>query len=97
MPNFFRQNEVRVANEPLKVQKPLLEVQVKLIDELTVYNQYRTFCSHDQFCAGDKLSCSRFLSDGEFQLTEPRSVEILCEVVGEAKNFWFSRSFQKIP
>ena len=32
MSNFIRQNEVNTANEPLKVEKPLLEIQVKWIN-----------------------------------------------------------------
>ena len=34
---------------------------------------------------GDKLSCSRILSDGDFQLTEPSSAKIFVELVEEAQ------------
>ena len=77
MSNYIRQNEVNTADEPLKVEKPLLESSSE-IDKL-VYEEYQIFPRHQNYRDGDKLSCSRILSDGEFQLTEPWSVKILVE------------------
>ena len=48
-----------------------------------MYNQYRTFFCHQNYSDGDKVSFSRILSDGELQLTDPRSTEILDKVVEE--------------
>ena len=66
MSNFIRQNEVNMANEPLKVQQPLLESSSEMD---TVHSQYRTFSSHQNYRDEDKFS-SRILSDEEFQLVE---------------------------
>ena len=77
MSKFIRQNEVNMANEPLKVEKPLLESSSEM-DKL-VYNQHRTCPRHQNYRNGDKISCSRILSDGEFQLTEPWSAKISCD------------------
>ena len=41
MSNFIRQNEVNMANELLKVEKPLLESSSEM--DKSVYNQHRTF------------------------------------------------------
>ena len=77
MSNFIRQNKVNTAGEPLKVEQPLLESSSE-IDKL-VYDQFQTFPRHKNYRVGDKLSCSRILSDGEFQLTEPWSGKLLVE------------------
>ena len=50
-----------------------------------MYNKYRTFSSHQNYRDGDQISISRILSDGEFQLTDPRSVKILDKVVEEVQ------------
>ena len=59
MSNFICQNEVNMANEPFKVQQPLLESS----SEITVFYQNRTFSSHQDYLDGDKFSCLRILSD----------------------------------
>ena len=46
-----------------------------------MYNQYRTFSSHQKYRDVDKFSFSRILSDGEFQLADPRSAKLLDKVV----------------
>ena len=52
---------------------------------------------HKIFRDGDKFSFSRLLSDGEFQLTDPRSAKLLDEVVEEVQKsvYWFLRSCRK--
>ena len=57
-----------MANEPLQVEEPFLEVQIKWIT--TVYNEYPTFSRFQNYYDGDMLSCARILGDGELQLTE---------------------------
>ena len=52
-----------------------------------MYNRHRTFSSHQNFRDGDKFSFSGILSDGEFQLTDPRSAKILDKVVEEVQKF----------
>ena len=49
------------------------------------------------FCDGDKLSFSRLLSDGVFQLTDPRLSKIFDEVVEEVQKsvYWFLISCRK--
>ena len=76
MYNYIRQIEVNMADEPLKVEQPLLESSSE-IDKL-VYDEYQIFPRHQNYLAdGDKFSCSRIF--GEFQLTEPWSEKILVE------------------
>ena len=77
MSNFIHQNEVNLADEPLKVEQPLLESSSE-IDKL-VCDQYQIFPRHQNYRVGDKLSSSRILSNGEFQLTEPWSAKVLVE------------------
>ena len=84
MSNFICQNKVKMANEPLKVQQPLLESSSEM-DKLTCFTKTRTFSSHHNYRDGDKFSSSRILSDGEFQLTDPRSAKILDKVVEEVQ------------
>ena len=76
MSNFIHQNEVNMANEPLKVQQPFLESS-RLMDELlnilNIINTEQSPILRD----GDKLSCSRLLSDRKFQLTAPWLAKIL--------------------
>ena len=47
---------------------------------------------------GDKFSFSRILSDGEFQLTDPRPAKILDKVVEkvQTKIYWFLRAEKRI-
>ena len=77
MCNYIRQNEVKMTDEPLKVEKPLLESSSE-IDKL-VYDKYQTYPRHQDYRVRDKLSCSKILSDGEFQLTDPWSAKLLVE------------------
>ena len=51
------------------------------------YNRYRTFSSHQNYRDGDNISFSRILSDGEFQLTDPRSAKILDKVLEEVQKY----------
>ena len=44
MINYIRQNEVNMADEPLKIEQPLLESSSEM-DKL-VYDQYQTFPKH---------------------------------------------------
>ena len=81
MSNFIRQNEVNMANEPLKVEKPLLESSSEM-DKLQCITN--TEHSPDTKITVMEISCSRILSDGEFQLTKPWSAKLSTE---EAKNW----------
>ena len=65
--------------------------------DITVFYQNCIFSCHKIFCDGDKLSFSRLLSDGEFQLTDPRVSKIFDEVVEEVQKsvYWFLRSCRK--
>ena len=47
--------------------------------------QNRTFSGHQNYRDGDKFSSLRILSDGEFQLTDPRSAKILDKIVEEVQ------------
>ena len=49
------------------------------IRQIKVQNQYWIFPKHQNYRDGGKLSCSRILSDGEFQLTDPWSAKRLVE------------------
>ena len=62
--------------------------------------------SHQNYRDGDKFSFSRSLSDGDFQLTDPRSAKILDKVVEEVqkisilflrscKNTYFCKNLQE--
>ena len=93
MSDYIRPTEVNMADEPLKVEQPLLEHSSEM-DKL-VYDQYQTFPRHQNHCDGDKLSCSRLLSDGEFQLTERWSAKIFVEEA-QKNNTLFPRSSPKI-
>ena len=73
-----------MANEPLKVQQPPLESSSEM-DKLPCFTKNRTFSSHQNYREGDKYSFSRILSDGEFQLTGPRSAKILDKIVEEVQ------------
>ena len=70
MLNFIRQNEINMAKEPLKVKKPLLESS-RGKDKLQCITNTEHSPDTKNYLDGDKISCSRILSDGEFQLTEP--------------------------
>ena len=92
MSNFIRQNEVHMANEPLKFEKPLLESSSEM--DKSVYNQHLTFPRHQNYRDADKISCSRILGDGYFQLTENWSAKILVEE-SQKCNTLFPRSSGK--
>ena len=64
------------------------------MDKLPCFTKNRSFSGHQNYCVGDKLSPSRILSDGEIQLTDPRSAKILDKVVEEVQTAvsWFLRS-----
>ena len=96
MSNFIGQNEVNMANEPLKVQQSLLESSSEM-DKLPCFTRTAFSPVTNFFRDGDKFSFSRLLSDGEFQLTDPRSAKILNEVVEEVQKsvYWFLRSSRK--
>ena len=55
--NFIRQNEVNMADEPLKVEPPILKSSSE-IDEL-VNDQYRIFPRNQNYSDGDKFSFSK--------------------------------------
>ena len=82
MSNFICQNEVSMVNEPLKVEKPVLECSSEM-DKL----RFITLQSPKLLCGGDKFSFSRIFSDGEFKLTDPRSAKILDKVVEEVQKY----------
>ena len=62
-----------------------------------MFYQNCIFSRHKTFRDGDKCSFPRLLSDGEFQLTDPRSAKILDEVVEEVQKavYWFLRNCRK--
>ena len=62
-----------MANEPLKVQQSLLESSSEM-DKLPCFTK-TAFSPVTKFFVMDKFSFSRLLSDGEFQLTDPRSLK----------------------
>ena len=95
MSNFIRQNEVNMANEPFKDEHPLRESSSEL-DKL-VYDQCQIFPRRQNFRDGGKLSCSRILSDGEFQLTEPWSAKILVEEAQKCNTLFPRSSAKKFP
>ena len=92
MYNYIRQIEVNMADEPLKVEQPLLESSSEI--HKLVYDQYQIFSRHQNYLDGDKFSCSRYLSDGDFQLAEPWSAKILVEEAQKC-NTLFPRSSAK--
>ena len=57
------------------------------IGQITAYNRCRTFSSHQNYPDGNKFSFSRILSEGEFQLTDPRSARILDEILEEVQKY----------
>ena len=72
-----------MANEPLKVEQPLLESSSG-IDKL-VYDLYQIFLRHKYYRDWDDISFSLLSSDGEFLLTDFRSAKILDKVVEEVQ------------
>ena len=74
-----------MANEPLKVEQPLLESSSG-IDEL-VYGLYKIFPRHQNYRDGDNIYFSGLSSDGEFLLTDLRSAKILDKIVEEVQKF----------
>ena len=59
MSNFIRQNEVNMANEPLKVQQPLLESSSEM--DITVHNNnLKPFSSYHNYRDGDNYLLKNF-------------------------------------
>ena len=54
MSNFICQNEVNMANEPLKVEQPLLQSSSEIYKLL--YDQYQIFPRHRNYRDGDNIS-----------------------------------------
>ena len=66
------------------------------MDKLPCFTKNRTFSRHQNYRDGDKFSSSRILSDGEFQLTDPRSAKILDKIVEDQTcSFWFLEAAEK--
>ena len=78
MSNYIRQNEVNVANEPLKVEKPLLGSSGEM-DKLPCV----TNTEHSPDTKNTVILLLKNLNDGEFKLTEPWSSKMFVE---EAQN-----------
>ena len=94
MSNYIRQTEVKMANEPVKVVQPLLESSSEM-DKLACKTITKhSFPTHQNYCDGDKIYCSRILGDGDFQLTENWSAKILVEE-SQKCNILFPRSSGK--
>ena len=55
------------------------------MDTLPCFTKNRTVSSHQNYRDGDKFSSSRILSDGEVQLTDPRSAKILDKIIEEVQ------------
>ena len=83
MYNYIRQIGVNMADEPLKVEQPLLEISSEI--HKLVYDLYQIFPRHQNYRDGDNISFSWILSDGEFLLTDLRSAKILDKVVEEVQ------------
>ena len=83
MSSFICQNEVNMANEPLKVEEPLLESSSEI--HKLVYDLYQIFHRHQNYRDGDNISFSLILSDGEFLLTDLSSAKIIDKVVEEVQ------------
>ena len=73
-----------MANEPLKIQQSLLESSSETNELPCIANEHSR-SSVIKYRYWEKLSCSKFFSDEEFQLTEPLSAEILGQLVEEAQ------------
>ena len=57
MSNFIGQNEVNMADEPLKVEQPILKSSSEIDDK--VNDQYRIFPRNQIDSDGDKFSFSK--------------------------------------
>ena len=79
MARFICQNEVNMANEPLKVEQPLLESSSGIHN--LVYGLYQIFLRQQNYRDGDDISFSLLSGDGEFLLTDLRSAKIFDKVV----------------
>ena len=60
-------------------------------------NQYRIFPRHQNYRDGDKLCCSRILSDGDLHMTEPWSAKILVEEAQKCNKLFPRSSAKKFP
>ena len=58
MSNYIRQNEVNTADEPLKVEKPLLESSSE-IDKL-MHDEYQIFPRHQITVLGTSFPAQEF-------------------------------------
>ena len=56
MSNFICQNEVNMANEPLKVEQPLLESSNEM--HKLVYDLFQILPRHQNYRDGDNISSS---------------------------------------
>ena len=83
--SMWQTNLSKLNNHFWKVQVELINYRAKPI--------HQTFPRHQNYRDGDKLSCSRILRDGEFQLTEPWSALFVEEV--QKCNTSFPRSSGK--
>ena len=57
MSNFIGQNEVKMADEPLKVKQSILKNSSEIDDK--VNDQYRIFPRNQSYSDGDKFSFSK--------------------------------------
>ena len=83
-----------MANEPLKVGKPLLESSSEMDKLQCITNTEHSPDTKITKIDGDKISCSRILGDGDFQLTENWSAKTLVEE-SQKCNILFPRSSGK--
>ena len=67
MSSFICQNEVNMANEPLKVEQPLLE-SLSEIHKL-VYDLYQIFPRHQNYRDGDNIPSHEFWVMENYWLT----------------------------
>ena len=75
--NYIRRNEVNLANEPLKVEQPLLESSSEIDKLPCITNTEHSLDTKITAMGTSFRSCYRILIDGEFQLTEPWSAKYL--------------------
>ena len=82
MSNFIRENEFNMANEPLKVQQPLLESSSEMDKILCITNT-----AHSPVTKMTVIGqiCSRISSDREHQLIEPWSAKIVDKIFKEVQ------------
>ena len=83
MSNFIRQNEVNMANEPLKVQDPLLESSSEMDKLRCITNTAHSPVT--KINVMETIFFSRVMSDREYQLTEPWSAKIVDRIIKEVQ------------